>query len=167
MEQSAVRIVIGADHAGFELKQRLVQELQEWGHAVVDVGTYDAEPADYPDPAEMVGRTLLENGAERGILVCGSDVGASIAANKLPGIRAGLCHDEYAARQGVEDDNMNVLVLGARIIGTGAARAYVRAFLGAVFSGQQRHARRLEKLRALERRYAGERRRAKREKPGS
>jgi len=149
-----MRIVIGADHAGFDLKQILAAYLRHHGHQVIDKGTDSDEPVDYPDFAEAVGRALLAGEAERGVLVCGSGVGASISANKLPGVRAGLCHDTYSARQGVEHDDMNVLVLGARIIGIEVARGLVDHFIAAKFNGEERHRRRVDKIRALERRYA-------------
>jgi RpiB/LacA/LacB family sugar-phosphate isomerase len=149
-----MRIVIGADHAGFELKEDLAAYLLELGHEVVDVGTHSTDPVDYPDFAEAVGRTLKEEQADRGVLICGSGVGASVAANKIPGIRAGLCHDTYSAHQGVEHDDMNILVLGARVIGSELAQELVKAFLGAEFTAEERHRRRLEKIRALEARYS-------------
>jgi ribose 5-phosphate isomerase B len=148
-----MRIVIGSDHAGFELKQVLAPYLRESGHEVLDVGTHSADPVDYPDSAEAVGKAVLDGRAERGILLCGSGVGAAVAANKLPGIRAGLCHDSYAAHQGVEHDDMNVLVLGGLIVGRELARELVRVYLGARYGGEERHQRRLDKIRALERRY--------------
>lgn len=148
-----MRIAIGADHAGFDLKQILAAYLRHHGHEVIDKGTDSDEPVDYPDFAEAVGRALLAGEAERGVLVCGSGVGASISANKLPGIRAGLCHDTYSARQGVEHDDMNVLVLGARIIGIEVARGLVDHFIAAKFNGEARHRRRVDKIRALELRY--------------
>jgi RpiB/LacA/LacB family sugar-phosphate isomerase len=149
-----MRIVVGSDHAGYELKQRVADYLRELGHATIDVGTNSAStPVDYPDYAEAVGLAVLEDRADRGILICGSGVGASIAANKLPGIRAAVCHDTYSAHQGVEHDNMNVLVLGARVIGTELALELVRAFLGASFSSEERHRRRLNKVIELEKRY--------------
>ncbi|HXG34601.1 MAG TPA: ribose 5-phosphate isomerase B [Bryobacteraceae bacterium] len=148
-------VAVGADHAGYELKQRVAAYLRALGHEVLDLGADSAEPSDYPDFAEAVGRAILEGRAERGVLLCGSGVGATVAANKLPGIRAGLCHDTYSARQGVEHDDMNVLVLGARVIGPALMEELVRTFLGARFSGEERHRRRLEKVRALETR-AGE-----------
>jgi ribose 5-phosphate isomerase B len=117
-----MRIVIGADHAGFEMKQFIADHLRDHGYEVIDKGTDNDDPVDYPDFAEAVGTAVLEAAAERGVLICGSGVGASVAANKLPGIRAGLCHDTYSARQGVEHDDMNVLVLGARVIGIELAR---------------------------------------------
>jgi ribose 5-phosphate isomerase B len=150
-----MRVVIGADHAGFELKEKLATYLHELGHCVSDVGTHSTAAADYPDYAEAVGVVVRAGQADRGIVMCGSGVGTSIAINKLPGIRAGLCHDTYSAHQGVEHDDMNVLVLGARIIGLGLARELVRTFLGAVFSNEDRHCRRLAKVRALEARYGG------------
>jgi RpiB/LacA/LacB family sugar-phosphate isomerase len=121
---------------------------------ILDVGTYSAEPVDYPDYAEAVAKAVVEGRAERGVLICGSGVGASVAANKLVGIRAGLCHDTYSAHQGVEHDDMNVLVLGARVIGYALAEELVSAFLKAEFSNEERHRRRLEKVKAMERRYA-------------
>jgi ribose 5-phosphate isomerase B len=148
-----MRIAIGADHAGFELKQILTVYLRQQGHEVIDKGTDSDAPVDYPDYAEAVANALLGGAAERGLLICGSGVGASVAANKLPGIRAGLCHDSYSAHQGVEHDDMNVLVLGARIIGVELARELVDNFLAAKFTGAERHRRRIEKIRALEQRY--------------
>ncbi len=147
-----MRVVIGSDHAGFELKQDLATFLRESGHEVLDVGTSSTESVDYPDFAEAVGKTVLDGRAERGILLCGSGVGAALAANKLPGIRAGLCHDSYAAHQGVEHDDMNVLVLGGLIVGRELARELVRVYLAARYGGGERHQRRLDKIRALERR---------------
>lgn len=143
-------VALGADHAGYELKQRVAAYLRSLGYQVLDLGTNSAEPSDYPDFAEAVGQAILDGRAERGVLLCGSGVGASVAANKLPGIRAGLCHDTYSARQGVEHDDMNVLVLGARVIGPALMEEVVRTFLAARFSGEERHRRRLEKVRALE-----------------
>jgi RpiB/LacA/LacB family sugar-phosphate isomerase len=148
-----MRIVVGADHAGFELKQILAAYLRDRGHEVIDKGTDSTNAVDYPDFAEAVGKALLDGEAERAVLICGSGVGASVAANKIPGIRAAVCHDSYSARQGVEHDDMNVLVLGARIIGIELARELVNNFLAAKFSAEQRHRRRVEKIRALERRY--------------
>jgi RpiB/LacA/LacB family sugar-phosphate isomerase len=148
-----MRIVIGADHAGFELKQVIGNDLRHLGHEVIDVGTASVEPVDYPDYAEAVGKVILDGKADRGVLVCGSGVGASVAANKLPGIRAALCHDTYSARQGVEHDDMNILVLGGRVIGAELARELLRAFLAAGFTKEERHRRRLEKIKALEKRY--------------
>lgn len=148
-----MRVALGSDHAGFGLKQSLRDYLLKLGYDVVDVGTHSTEPVDYPDYAEAVCTALRNARAERGIIVCGSGVGASIAANKIPGIRAGLCHDTYSAHQGVEHDDMNVLVLGGRVIGSEVAYELVRAFLGAEFSNEARHQRRLEKVLAIEARH--------------
>ena len=148
-----MRIVVGADHAGFDLKRVLADYLRGIGHEVIDAGTNSDEPVDYPDYAEALGKVLLEGRAERGVLICGSGVGASVSANKIPGIRAGLCHNTYSARQGVEHDEMNVLVLGARVVGVELAREVVDNFLAAKFCGEERHRRRVDKIAALERRY--------------
>src|SRR3954464_9535066 len=145
-----MKITIGSDHAGFALKRALIDHLQKSGHQLTDVGTDSTAPVDYPDYAEAVARGVLQGGTERGILICGSGVGASVAANKIPGIRAGLCHDSYSAHQGVEHDGMNVLVLGARVIGIELARELVRYFLDARFSHEPRHERRVAKIKALE-----------------
>ncbi len=147
-----MRIAIGSDHAGLELKTAVRAFLVDRRHEVVDVGTYDSRPVDYPDYAEAVGSALRDARAERGILLCGSGVGAAMAANRIPGIRAGLCHDTYSAHQGVEHDGMNVLVLGGRVIGVELARELISAFLNARFSADERHLRRLAKLTALENR---------------
>ncbi len=148
-----MRVAIGSDHAGFELKQFLAAILGESGHDVTDVGTDSRESVDYPDFAEAVALAVRSGDVERGIVVCGSGVGASVAANKVPGIRAGLCHDVYSAHQGVEHDDVNVLVLGARVIGVETANELVRAFLDARFTNEPRHQRRLAKVKALESRY--------------
>jgi len=148
-----MQIVVGADHAGFPLKEELLPFLRQNGHTVLDVGTSSTEPVDYPDYAEAVALAVRDGRAERGILICGSGVGASVAANKIPGIRAGLCHDTYSAHQGVEHDNMNVLALGARVIGYMLAEDLVSAYLKAQFTGEERHRRRLEKIRLLEVKY--------------
>ena len=149
-----MKVVIGSDHAGFELKEQVAVFVRELGHEVIDVGTDNGtDPVDYPDYAESVCKVIVNNEAERGILICGSGVGASVAANKFPGIAAGLCHDTYAAHQGVEHDDMNVLVMGGRIIGPELARELVKAYLSAQFTGEERHRRRLEKVRALEKKY--------------
>lgn len=148
-----MRIVIGADHAGYELKQIIAAYLRHLGHEVIDKGTHSDDPVDYPDYAEAVALAIVHGEAERGVLICGSGVGASVAANKIPGIRAGLCHNTYAARQGVEHDDMNVLVLGARVIGVEMARELVDTFLRAKFNGEERHRRRVAKIKALEGRY--------------
>ena len=145
-----MKIVVGSDHAGFQLKNEMATLVKSLRHDVLDVGAYDERPSDYPDFAEAVGRAVLEGRAERGILICGSGVGASVAANKLIGIRAGMCHDTYSAHQGVEHDNINVLVMGSRVVGVKLAEDLVKAFLGAQFSWEERHVRRLAKVKALE-----------------
>jgi ribose 5-phosphate isomerase B len=127
--------------------------LRSMGNEVLDVGAFNENPSDYPDFAEAVDRAVLDGKAERGVLICGSGVGASVAANKLPGIRAGMCHDTYSAHQGVEHDNINVLVLGSRVVGVALAQDLVRAFMGAKFSNEERHVRRLGKVKALETKY--------------
>lgn len=147
-------VAIGCDHAGFPLKARMVRELESAGHRIVDCGGFDTTPSDYPDFARAVAVAIVEGRAERGVLVCGSGVGASVAANKVPGIRAALCHDTFSARQGVEDDDLNVLCLGARVIGVEAAAEALRAFMAARFSEAERHRRRLEKILAIEREAA-------------
>jgi ribose 5-phosphate isomerase B len=148
-----MRIVIGCDHAGFELKQNLAPYIGALGQQVIDVGTDSTAPVDYPDFAEKIGQAIREGRADRGVLICGSGVGASVAANKIPGIRAGLCHDTYSAHQGVEHDDMNVLVFGARVIGPELARELVRAYLAASFSHEERHNRRVAKVKAIEAKY--------------
>jgi RpiB/LacA/LacB family sugar-phosphate isomerase len=149
-----MRIVVGADHAGFELKENVAEYVRSFRHEVLDVGTYSsAEPDDYPDFAEALGLAVRDGRAERGILICGSGVGASVAANKIPGIRAGLCHDTYSAHQGVEHDEMNVLVLGSRVIAAELAHELVRAYLGASFTNEERHVRRVGKVKKLEAKF--------------
>ncbi len=146
-----MRLVIAADHAGFHLKEEIAAWLGREGHQVENLGPAAPDPTDdYPDVAVMLCRALLDGRAERGILICGSGVGASVAANKIAGIRAGVCHDTYSAHQGVEHDDMNVLCLGARVIGVEVAFELVRAFLAARFTGEERHRRRLGKVLALE-----------------
>jgi len=147
-----MKVAVGADHAGFSLKATAVDAIRALGHEIVDCGAFAVEPGDdYPDFAAAVSRAVLEQRAERGVLVCGSGVGASVAANKFAGIRSALCHDTYSAHQGVEHDDMNVLALGARVIGPALASELIAAFLHADFSGAERHERRLAKIRALER----------------
>ncbi len=150
-----MKVVVASDHAGFELKGVLAEHIRELGHEVIDAGTYSTDPVDYPDYAEASAKAVLNGEAERGVLICGSGVGASVAANKVPGIRAGLAHDEYSAHQGVEHDNMNVLVLGSRVVGVELAREIVGRFLAARFTGEERHVRRLAKVASIERRYCG------------
>ena len=146
-----MKLAIGADHAGYPLKEEVRGYLEKLGHEVIDLGAFNAEPSDYPDFAEAVGRAVIAGRAERGILICGSGVGVCVAANKLPGIRACMCHDHYSAHQGVEHDNMNVLVLGARIIGGALAFDLIDAFLSAKFQSQvERYTRRLNKVMAIE-----------------
>lgn len=151
-----MQVVVGADHAGYELKEIIRKYLEEQDYDVIDVGTDSLEPVDYPDFARKVGEEVLRGEGRRGVLICGSGVGASIAANKVNGVRAGLCHDTYSAHQGVEHDNMNVLTLGGRIIGVELAKELVDAFLGAEFShDEERHVRRVNKIHAIERDYSG------------
>jgi ribose 5-phosphate isomerase B len=145
-----MKMVIGSDHAGFALKVAMGELLRSLGHEVLDVGAFNENPSDYPDFAEAVGRAILDGKADRGVLICGSGVGASVAANKVMGIRAGMCHDTYSAHQGVEHDNINVLVLGSRVVGVKLAEDLVKAFLGAKFTQEERHVRRLGKIKALE-----------------
>ena len=149
-----MKITIGSDHAGFALKKVLIEHLRKNGHQLTDVGTDSTAPVDYPDYAEAVARGVLQGGTERGILICGSGVGASVAANKIPGIRAGLCHDSYSAHQGVEHDNLNILVLGARVVADELAKDLCTIFLNARFTGEGRHQRRLAKIQAIEQRYS-------------
>ena len=148
-----MRLVIGSDHAGYELKQELLEFLRASGYEVLDVGTSSTASVDYPDYAEAVAAALREDKAERGVLICGSGVGACVAANKIPGIRAGLCHDAYSAHQGVEHDDMNVLVLGSRVIGAELAKELVRIYLHANLISEERYLRRLGKVKAIEARY--------------
>jgi len=149
-----MRIAVGADHAGTPLNEKVIDELRSLGHEVVDLGTHDSsKPDDYPDYAVAVAEKVVSGSCERGVLICGSGVGVSVAANKVPGIRAGMCHDTYSAHQGVEHDHTNVLVLGARVIGEALARELVRAFVNAQFSSEERHLRRLGKIAAIEERY--------------
>lgn len=148
-----MKVAIASDHAGFLMKQDVAEYLRKNGYEVIDLGTNSQDPVDYPDFSEAVGRAVLDGKAERGIVICGSGVGASVAANKIPGIRAGLCHDHYSAHQGVEHDDMNVLVLGSRVIGLEMAHDLVIAFLNAKFTGEDRHQRRLAKIKSIENRW--------------
>lgn len=149
-----MKLVIGSDHAGFPLKEEVRAYLAKAGHEVADLGVYDTTPSDYPDAAETVGLALKRGDAPRGILICGSGVGVCVAANKIPGIRAGMCHDTYSAHQGVEHDDMNVIVLGARIIGSALAFEVVDAFLNAKFGAhEERFMRRFKKVLAIEAKY--------------
>ena len=148
-----MKIAVGADHAGFTLKQEIAESLRKQGHDLLDVGTDSTAPVDYPDFAEKVALAVRDGRAERAVLVCGSGVGASVAACKVPGIRAAVCHDTYSAHQGVEHDDMNVLVLGGRIVGPALAHELVQAFVAARFTHEERHERRLGKVKAIEARY--------------
>ena len=149
-----MRIAIGSDHAGFLLKQQIAEFVAKLGHDVHDMGAFNAEPSDYPDFAKLVGEAVRGQQADRGILICGSGVGVSVAANKIVGIRAAVCHDTYSAHQGVEHDDMNVLVMGSRIIGYALAEELVAAYLRANFTHEERHVRRLAKVRAIELEYS-------------
>ena len=148
------RLVVGCDHAGFPLKGPVINALRDWGHVVIDVGTHSTEPVDFPDIAEEVCSRVLSGEAERGIMVCGTGVGAAIAANKYPGIRAALCHDTYSAHQSVEHDDVNVLCLGAQIVGERLAFELLASFLAAEHSEEPHFRRRVAKLGELERRFA-------------
>jgi ribose 5-phosphate isomerase B len=146
-----VKIALGADHAGFELKQEIAAFLEQRSFDVVDVGAHGFDALDdYPDFAKLVADSVADGTVERGVLVCGSGVGASIAANKVRGVRAAMCHDTYSAHQGVEHDDMNVLCVGARIVGVELVRELIISFLGATFTGEERHVRRLRKMQAIE-----------------
>ena len=145
-----MKIAIAADHGGFSLKQILIETVRAAGHDPLDLGTHSTESVDYPDYAKKIGDAIRSGQAERGILLCGSGVGACIAANKIPGIYAGICHDTYSAHQGVEHDAMNVLCLGARIVGPEVAKELVEAFLAARFTAEERHVRRVGKVREME-----------------
>jgi ribose 5-phosphate isomerase B len=146
-----MKIAVAADHAGFPLKDKVMELARLAGHSVVDLGTHSTDPVDYPDYALALGRAVQQGQADRGVLLCGSGVGACVAVNKLQGVRGGVCHDTYSARQGVEHDDMNVLCLGARIIGPELVPELVNAFLRAEFGGDERHVRRLNKIKAIER----------------
>src|ERR671915_57367 len=141
-----MKIALAADHAGYEMKRDLAGRLAKQGHEVLDLGTHSSAAVDYPDYAEAVAGVLRDGQVDRGIIVCGSGAGVSIAANKFPGVRAAVCHDTYTAHQAVEHDDMNVLCLGARVVGAALALDLVSAFLGATFSGDERHLRRLAKI---------------------
>jgi ribose 5-phosphate isomerase B len=149
-----MKIAIAADHAGFPLKEEVRNFVAKLGHEVHDLGAFNTDPSDYPDFAVLVGKELMSGKAERGILICGSGVGVCVAANKMPGVRAGMCHDTYSSHQGVEHDQMNVLVLGARIIGSALAFECVEAYLKAEFiAKEERFVRRLNKVKAIEKQY--------------
>ncbi|HEY9756084.1 MAG TPA: ribose 5-phosphate isomerase B [Oculatellaceae cyanobacterium] len=148
-----MKIAIGCDHGGFILKQPITDFLKKYGHEIIDLGTNSEAAVDYPDYSLAVGKAVVEGKAERGILICGSGVGACVAVNKIPGIRAGLCHDTFSAHQGKEDDDTNVLCLGARIIGVQLALEVVKTWIEAQFSGAERHVRRLHKVQKIEQEY--------------
>lgn len=148
-----MKIAIGADHGGFHLKTQIAEFLKKFGHEVRDLGTYSEEPVDYPDYSRAVSEEILLKKADRGILICGSGVGACVAANKFPGIRAAICHDTFSAHQGVEDDNINILCLGARVVGPELAKDIVKVWLSSIFSEAERHRRRLAKVDAIEREF--------------
>ncbi len=149
-----MKIAIASDHAGFPLKEEVRAHVAKLGYEINDLGAYNTEPSDYPDFALLVGKALMAGEAERGILICGSGVGVCVAANKMPGVRAGMCHDTYSAHQGVEHDQMNVLVMGARIIGSALAFECVDAYLKANFiADEPRFVRRLNKVKAIEKQY--------------
>ena len=148
-----MKVAVSSDHAGFPLKVKVVEDLKASGHDVLDLGAFSDAPCDYPDSAEAACEAIRSGKSERAVVVCGSGVGVTVAANKFPGIRAGLCHDHYSAHQGVEHDDMNVLCLGARIIGESPAREIVQAFLAAKYTGEERHAKRMAKVMAIEKRF--------------
>lgn len=148
-----MRIAVGCDHAGFPLKEPAVREMRRLGHDVVDLGTNSSDAVDYPDYAQAVAEAVMRGEAERGLMICGSGVGATVVANKVPGVRAATCHDTYSAHQGVEHDDMNMLSLGARVVGEALALEIIGSFLGATFSNEERHVRRLAKINALEALY--------------
>ena len=148
-----MNIALASDHGGFPLKVILVEHMRMLGYRVQDLGTFSAEASDYPDHARAVANALIDGAAERGVLICGSGVGACVAANKFPGVRAAICHDAFSAHQGVEDDDMNVLCLGARVIGPELAKEVVATFLSATFSGAERHVRRLNKVKQIEKEF--------------
>jgi ribose 5-phosphate isomerase B len=150
-----MRIAVGADHGGYRLKIQIVEFLKKLGHEVNDRGTHSEEPADYPDYARAISQEIMLKQADRAVLICGSGVGACIAANKFPGMRAAICHDTFSAHQGVEDDNVNILCLGARVIGDELAKDIVKVWLSASFSGAERHRRRLSKVEEIEKEFLG------------
>lgn len=150
-----MKVAVASDHAGFGLKESMKAEIAALGHEVVDLGTHSSDPVDYPDFAERLGLAIVRGEVERGVLFCGSGIGASVAANKIPGVRAGNCSDTYSAHQGVEHDAMNVLVLGGRTVGPAVASEMVRAYLAARYTHEARHEKRLAKVLAIEARYAG------------
>jgi ribose 5-phosphate isomerase B len=151
-----MRIAVGADHAGYEMKRDLAAAMAQQGHEILDVGTHSSAAVDYPDIAEAVATALRNGQVDRGVIVCGSGAGVAVAASKFPGVRAAVCHDAYTARQAVEHDDLNVMCLGARVIGPALARTLVDAFIAATFSAEERHMRRLAKIDAIESRFSHE-----------
>ena len=145
-----MRIAVASDHAGFAIKDDVINIIQAAGHEILDLGTYSQEPVDYPDYAVKLGKAIIDKQADRGVLICGSGVGACIAANKIKGVYAGICHDTYSAHQGVEHDNMNVLCLGSRIVGIELIKEILKAYLNAKFDQEERFVRRFEKIRTIE-----------------
>ena len=145
-----MRIAVASDHAGFAIKDDVINIIQAAGHEILDLGTYSQEPVDYPDYAVKLGKEIIDKQADRGVLICGSGVGACIAANKIKGVYAGICHDTYSAHQGVEHDNMNVLCLGSRIVGIELVKEILKAYLNAKFDQEERFVRRFEKIRTIE-----------------
>jgi RpiB/LacA/LacB family sugar-phosphate isomerase len=155
LQERNMNVALGCDHAGYMLKAAVQEAIRAAGHTVIDVGTHSGDPVDYPDYVEKVGKEINEKRAQRGVFICGSGVGACIAANKIRGLYAGMCHDTYSAHQGVEHDDMNVLCLGSRVIGMELARELVRAFLGASFLREERYLRRVEKTQRIEKSSEG------------
>ena len=151
-----MKVGVASDHAGFALKEAMKSEIEAAGHTVVDLGTHSTDSVDYPDFAEKLGLSVVRGDVARGVLFCGSGIGASVAANKIPGVRAGNCSDTYSAHQGVEHDAMNILVLGGRTVGAAVASEMVRAYLAAEYTHEARHEKRLAKVMAIEARYAGQ-----------
>jgi ribose 5-phosphate isomerase B len=151
-----MRVAVGADHAGFEMKRDLAGTLAQQGHEILDLGTHSSATVDYPDIAEAVATAVRNGQVDRGVLVCGSGAGVAVAASKFPGVRAAVCHDCYTARQAVEHDDVNVLCIGARVVGPALARTLAETFLAAAFDAEERHMRRLAKIDAIEARFARE-----------
>ena len=151
-----MRVAVGADHAGFEMKRDLAATLAQQGHEILDLGTHSSAPVDYPDIAEAVATAIRNGQVDRGIIVCGSGAGVAVAASKFPGVRAAVCHDCYTARQAVEHDDLNVMCLGSRVVGPALARQLVEAFMGAMFTAEDRHLRRLAKIDAIESKFGRE-----------
>ena len=151
-----MRIAVGADHAGVEMKRDLAAVMAQQGHEILDLGTHSTAAVDYPDIAEAVAAAIRNGQVDRGVIICGSGAGVAVAASKFPGVRAAVCHDCYTARQAVEHDDLNVMCLGSRVVGPALARALVDAFLGATFTAEDRHLRRLAKIDAIESKFGRE-----------